>query len=238
MKTFALLSLALTAALILSGCKSEVSYNQRLTVIVETPAGEVRGSAVTRVTDTDTTGSIFVPPEASRVSSKVVGEAVAIEVTPGRWLFALLDGREDGLGGAAYLSYPAFGLDKALDRDGQHTYDAAVAQLLAQPLDTPGTIPPSDYPLMVTFDDIAKPETVRLVDPADLAASFGPGVTLKAVTLEVTEDAVTSGQVEGVLRWWCPKRAEASLNDDPKYFGVNALFRNIGPSNFRIGECT
>jgi hypothetical protein len=77
-----------------------ISWNQRLTVVVQTPAGEVSGSAVTKVTNTDTTGGVFQPPEARRVISKVWGEAVAIEVLPGRWLFALLSGREDGKGEA------------------------------------------------------------------------------------------------------------------------------------------
>ena len=238
MKTFALLSLALTAALILPGCKSEVSYNQRLTVVVGTPAGEVRGFAVTQVTKTDTTGGIFLPPEARRVISKVVGEAVVVEVTPGRWLFALLDGREDGLGKAEYLVYPAFALDKALGSDGFRSYEAAMAKLRAQPLDTPGTIPPSDYPLMVTFDDIARPETVRRVDPTDLAASFGPGVALKAVTLEVTEDAVTGGRVEGVLGWLCSqKRDRVRLNGKSGAISDNLLSNNLGSGEFKIGEC-
>lgn len=54
---------------------------------------------------------------------------------------------------------------------------------------------------MVTFGDIADPASVKLVDPADLADSFGPGVRLKAVTLEVTDEAVTEGVVERVLGW-------------------------------------
>ena len=55
--------------------------------------------------------------------------------------------------------------------------------------------------MLVTFDDITKPETVRRVNPADLAAVFGEGVRLKAVTLEITEEAVTEGRVVPVLPW-------------------------------------
>lgn len=46
-------------------------------------------------------------------------------------------------------------------------------------------VPEYQYPMLVTFDDITKPETVREVDPEDLAAVFGEGVRLKAVTLEI-----------------------------------------------------
>jgi hypothetical protein len=55
--------------------------------------------------------------------------------------------------------------------------------------------------MLVTFDDISKPETVREVEPEDLAAVFGEGVRLKAVTLEITRGAVTQGRVEGALGW-------------------------------------
>ncbi len=58
--------------------------------------------------------------------------------------------------------------------------------------------------MLVIFDDITKPETVREVDPEDLAAMFGEGVRLKAVTLEITSEAVTDGRVEGVLGWLGP----------------------------------
>jgi hypothetical protein len=42
---------------------------------------------------------------------------------------------------------------------------------------------------------------VKLVDPADLAATFGPGVRLKSETLEVTNEAVTDGVVAQFLPW-------------------------------------
>jgi hypothetical protein len=54
---------------------------------------------------------------------------------------------------------------------------------------------------MVTFDHIADRTSMRRVDPADLAASFGPGDSLKAVTLEVTKAAVTEERVEAVSAW-------------------------------------
>ena len=64
---------------------STTSWNQRLTVIVDTPAGESRG-----------------------VRSTTRGEAVALEVLPGRWLFALLSGDDDGKGTQASRSTTPF----------------------------------------------------------------------------------------------------------------------------------
>lgn len=63
----------------------------------------------------------------------------------------------------------------------------------------PVTLTVDLIPLLVTFDDITEPEpeTVREVDPEDLAAVFGEEVRLRAVTLEITGEVVTEGRVEG-----------------------------------------
>ena len=149
-----------------------ISWHQRLTVNVGTPAGDVSGASVTEITKTDTNG-IFVPPEASGVHSSVRGEAVAVEVEPGRWLFALLSGDDVNYKGHAdQLAQYAFRLGQdraALDR----SYESNMAELMAQPLNSPAPVPRDAYPMFVTFDDITKPETVRLVDPDDLDAAFG-----------------------------------------------------------------
>lgn len=64
------------------------------------------------------------------------------------------------------------------------------------------TIPHDRYPLLVTFTDITDPKTVQKVDPANLAAMFGPGVLLNRITLEITDEPVTEGKIESVLGWW------------------------------------
>lgn len=62
-------------------------------------------------------------------------------------------------------------------------------------------VPDYQYPMLGTFADIKDPASVQLVNPANLATSFGPDGRLKAVALEVTDDAVTVGVVEAVLGW-------------------------------------
>lgn len=179
-----------------------VSWRQRLTVIVDTPNGEVRGASVTEITNTETMGALL-PMESRGVHSVVRGEAVAVEVLPGRWLFALLSGDDDALGQADQLIYTTFRLGANLNVSVR-TYEALMADLRSKPLDTPAPVPAESYPLLVTFDDIAKPETVREVDPADMAATFGPGVTLKGVTLEVTDEEVTGSDLRKLLGWLGP----------------------------------
>jgi hypothetical protein len=170
------------------------TWNQRLTLVIETPQGEVRGSAVTRVTKTETSGSLVLP-EARGVRSKVTGEAVVVEVAPGKFLFALLSGSNEEKRDATHWVDFAYQLREAESHGG------AMMKLRTQPYDTPVPLPPEAWPMLVTFDDITKPETVREVDPNDLAAVFGKGVRLQAVMLEITDEAVTEGRVVPVLRW-------------------------------------
>lgn len=60
-------------------------------------------------------------------------------------------------------------------------------------------MPLADAPLLVTFGDLSDPASVMRVDPADLALSFGAGFALREITLEVTDDAVTEGQLAEVI---------------------------------------
>lgn len=173
-----------------------VGWNQRLTLVIQTPQGEVRGSAVTRVEEW-TTKDLLAPGTAMRRT--FYGEAVAVEVLPGQWLFALLQG--DGATGADGWVYKAYDLGAVVGSDGRRSHSLSLGKLFAQPLDVPVPLPADGLPLLVTFDDITKPETVQRVDPGNLAAVFGEGVRLKAVTLEMTDEAVTGGRVEGVLGW-------------------------------------
>lgn len=167
----------------------------------------------------------LVPMEARGARSKVRGEAVAVEVLPGKWLFALLSGDADGKGAANQLVYSAFRLGEArmpMDR----TYEADMEELLAQLPDTPAPIPPNAYPLLVTFDDLAQPQTVREVDPTNLAATFGPGVVLRGMTLELTHKAMTQGSIEQLLVWLGPyPETPLFLDVDPYDFSTEAQIR-------------
>jgi len=46
-------------------------------------------------------------------------------------------------------------------------------------------IPPARLPTTVTFTNLADPKSVKLVDPTDLAGTFGPGYRITKATIEV-----------------------------------------------------
>ena len=162
---------------------SSTSWNQRLTLVIETPQGEVRGAVVQRI-DWEGTGAIgtalFGGVDPSSASVRVTGEALAVEVMLGRWLFALLKG------GEGWQGEPGLNAGFAIAVPHGHFAKSAegVREIVGFPKDTPVELPREAWPMLVTFDDIEKPETVRRVDPADLGAVFGAGVRLQAVTLE------------------------------------------------------
>jgi hypothetical protein len=182
--------LASAGTFILSGCGaiiSNYSYRYKMVVTVDTPQGERSGFAVheTQVTKNNFT---FWGLDAER-GMYLRGEAVAVDLPGGQTLFAL-------------LCDPALP-QSVLDPDWKNDWVAS-AQVISRG-DTPrgplsmtlGKPKPvnmkSGYPMLVRFRDIKDPKTVQEVDPANLAASFGAGVRLKGITVEVTDENATTG---------------------------------------------
>ena len=160
------------------------AWSQRLTVTVATPTGDVSGSAVSQMRVR--IGPI--PLSGSDQENSLTGEATVVTLAPGKYLFALIG--ED----AKWLALNAFG-DTLPDRDKDDIYGA-----LARKRETM-VLPQKLYPLLVTFDDLKVPASVKQVDPDNLAAAFGDGYALKSITLEITDAPVTQGRVEAVLPW-------------------------------------
>ncbi|MEX3012038.1 hypothetical protein [Hoeflea sp. TYP-13] len=184
-----------------TGCRDRNDWHQKLTVVVDTPSGQVSGSSVVEVK------SWFgqIPPSTNEVSYKIRGEATVVEVLPGRYLFALL-------GGSKERYYWAV-------RDELPTQNRGKWLKLIPKMSTVAILEPKNhgYPMLVTFRDINDPKSVREVDPLNLSATFGPGVSLDEITLEITDEPVTEGQIGKLLGWWLK---QAKDNRDPPAFGV------------------
>ena len=220
----------LAAILLLSSCIERYSWHQKLTVTVETPTGEVSGSSVSAVS----WRKHWIRWDGMGWSYDLTGEAVMVEVTPGRYLFALLGGPEKteytGLVAAASIAGRELQwIDEELFDEVRDKRDRAAGVIKVSEI---------QYPMMVTFGDIADPASVKLIDADDLAATFGPGVRLKSVTLEVTDEPVTLGRVEGVLGWLCDHITNyRRLSGKTGAISDNQLSNNLGPGSFVIGEC-
>ena len=187
------LALLLLLPLLLAGCQKTYEFHVRRTVTVDTPQGEVQGSTVLKVKFLHSYGRLVVPDARGFGGVVAQGEATVVDLGDGRYLFALLGNESAQLREAHRAAWDAAkkGNDNWIPR-----WMAALKQQT-----TPRPVPPEYYPLLVTFDDLTDPASVKRVDPADLAATFGAGYALKGITLEITDAPVTEGVVEGVLGW-------------------------------------
>jgi hypothetical protein len=123
-------------------------------------------------------------------SSKMVkGEAVIVDLGERGVLFALLG--EDYAYNVVFKAFPRHGATTPEGIEYYSNLKDARATL------EPGPLPD---PMLVMFTDISDPLTVRLVDQDDLAASFGEGVSLKEITIEMTEDPL-AWRIDEYLPW-------------------------------------
>jgi hypothetical protein len=200
------------AALVLSACSnSETQWNSKITIVVETPNGIVSGYSVTRETASFTSGAL-VPGEARGGGVSRSGEAVVVNLGGGKYLIALLPNPD-----STQIFFP-----------GQGPQDVApkMAGLIGQSRQlNPKNYPKVSFPMLVTFSDIKNPKTVREVPPTNIAAVLGSGYRLKAVTLEITDEPVTKGEVEKILLW-LPGLNGGYLNgdssNDGRFYGLHS----------------
>jgi hypothetical protein len=203
---------ALAAALSLSSCSnSKTEWNSKITIEVETPHGLVSGSSVTRETASFTSGAL-VPGEARGGGVSRAGEAVVVDLGGGKYLFALLPNPD-----STQIFFP-----------GQGPQDVApkMAGLIGQSRQlNPKNYPKVSFPMLVTFSDINNPKTVKEVPPANISAVFGSGYRLKAVTLEITDEAVTKGEVEKSIPWLPGLNGgylSGDSSNDGRFYGLHA----------------
>jgi hypothetical protein len=199
--------LAGTATFALAGCGKlfgfpRASLRYRMTVEIETPEGIKIGSSVLESTliSGPNTGA------ASGLTSSLKGEAVAVDVGGGQTLFALLSSPSQH----SASDYQDQLFNNALEAGAvsvppmprlYKSSEWAEMRKMATELKPKLTLPPALYPMLVRFRNIADPKSIEAVEPDALAATFGAGVTLKRITLAVTDDPVTSG-IEKKLVWW------------------------------------
>jgi hypothetical protein len=135
----------------------------------------------------------------------VEGEAVVVDLPNGKTLFALLTGSDGDVDYGARIA----------DRSG--LWGAGVNWPEGKPMElwpaapkTEKLIDTSAIPMLVTFKDIKDSASVIKINPDDLVAGFGAGYKLKAITIQVTDEAVTTG-IDKRLGWLGPY-PEPSLN--------------------------
>lgn len=214
------MAILLMATVWFAGCQDQHGWYQKLTVVVDTPAGEISGSSIVEVR------ARFrqLPLSNSEVNYSVAGEAIALEIEPGRYLFALLGGDEE--------RYYRAVREKIGNRNREEWLN------LIPKMDEVVTLRPENYPRLVTFHDNDDPKSISRVNPVELADHFGDQISLKTVTLEITEAPITRGLIASVLPWLCDyKNRQVSLGNRTGPISDNELYNNTGTGAFKIGDC-
>ena len=177
------LLLLVAAVVLLAGCQEKYEWRQKMTVVVETPNGDVSGYSVVQIFAT-----YNKPPSmVDAYGFKLIGESLTLEIMPDRFLVFVLSGDV----GRMYRSAP--------DQFVGKRRNEWLAEIPAA--DFQVTVPTENLPVLVTFSDIQDPNTVTRVDPSNLAAVFGEGVVLKTVTLEITDEPITTGGITKLVDW-------------------------------------
>jgi len=196
----------------LASCGREYPYqfNAKFTVTVDTPAGVKSASSVVyrKIIYPDPTFKSMRLPEARGPKIDFSGEAVVVNFKDNQVLFLLMS--DSFVNNASReLNYKNFSRDTDDDRvlvsKIQKQIDAVKATGAVQ------EVPPELYPYFVTFDDIKNPDKLIKVDPANLAATFGPGYSLRSLTMSYTDEPVTTGKVlaavgDGFFEKWSKRR--------------------------------
>jgi hypothetical protein len=190
------------------------SWRYRLTIEVNTPEGIKTGSSVRQIdvvkrlfhSETVTGYKTGKPVEKKHYNfdTKITGESVVVDMGKRGVLFSTID----------WDSY----------NEVLKSFDIPVFDALDNlPSRGKADLPLNSYPMMVTFTDIDDPKTVQIVLQTgyctwpsyrdkecpvndgpyiiqnNLEKYFGKGVSIKSVTVEITDDPLTQGIVDQYL---------------------------------------
>jgi hypothetical protein len=228
------LAVAAVMALALAACGRSESYRYKLTLAVNTPDGIKRGSTVAEVLFRD----VSIPERGTM--HKLHGQALYLDLGPGaRPLIALLTSQLHPtyrpvvvIGGEAQrwlrdagpsirLMCSIYGIAPSAD------YMDDVPRIAR--LRGPHNITPEDLPDLVTFADINDPKSVIQVDPNNLQAALGPGVSWNEITLESTDEPITTG-IKAKLPW-IPAYRHRMLDGNSLSYG-KTLANTLGAFDF------
>lgn len=181
----------LISGLLLQGCSQLFpnKYRYRMTVSIETPEGVRQGSAVREITYRE---ELIHFPDAPRASATENGEAVAVHLSDGRVVFALLP------------INPYRTMQLAFGDDSNETLRAAQRDRRIVTLHDPASDPNrvfkddpfntiSGFPRLVYFVRPHDRWSAKALLPGTLANTLGKGIKLKSVTVQMTVDPVTTG---------------------------------------------
>ena len=207
------------------------SWHYKITIEVETPEGIKTDSAVRKVDvyKKATQWSKINQKWIYSTKHKISGEAVVVDLVKHGVLFSLIDDK-------AYYDAPnAF---------NQPLYE----KIEALPVGSQKTLT-RDLPTIVTFNDLNDPKSVTLIykNPKSSQGKtnvnhfeklFGTGVKLKDITLKITDEPITWGEVDKWLPWLNDYKNRGARLSGSNSIAIttNELSDNLGSGSFVRGK--
>jgi hypothetical protein len=231
-----LISVLLSCLLCFSACSRRlIDYNYKITVEVETPEGLVSGYAVRNVEIR--WHSSYNLPEARGAQRRFVGEAVAIDLPNGETLFSLMS---DNSKTVDQLLLPRS--EKPEQKNRVENFGKQLENMAANKSTVFEVSPLNSnianagrpaIPQFVRFANISDPKSIELVDPDDLAATFGDGYGLKRITIQITDEPVTFG-ISRRFSWW--EQYQDLQLDGQRYNNSNKIANRLNTLAFSQGK--
>ncbi len=169
------------------------------------------------------------------------GEAAAVEVSPGKYLFALLDNYD---GSTALKMFPMRGKPRGMEEE---EYYRRIDEMVTSRQTV--ELPVEYFPLLVSFRDLSNPMSVvaagpvsfkgldfpTVAEPRDLSRIFGPGYSIQSITLSIVDDEVTDGVIDRILPWLDQYRDKALDGRSIRTIeATNQLANSLGSGSFRL----
>lgn len=191
------------AGLGLGGCSMLPSFRYKLTLAVATPEGVRSAFNVVEISH----GAVIFP-NSGGIMTHARGEALYLDLGPGRRPLVALLTRDVGekhrepkrtwgevtpFRVLARVYGERFAVTDGYGNKGSYLGIIAKHRGAKE-------ITTNDLPDLVTFADVTDPKSVMAVDPGDLAATLGPGVSWHRLTIEITDEPLTTG-IEKRLGW-------------------------------------
>jgi hypothetical protein len=225
--------------LLLASCfGNRASFRYKLTLSVDTPEGVKSGFSVVQVDAHDVT----IPDRGTM--TRATGEAVYVDLGEGaRPIVAVM--------------VPRVPRKRALEWGEGKPDVVALLKLYGEPspkseetlidlirrlarLRGPRMLTADDLPDLVTFADINEPKSVVTVDPQNLPAALGREVKWNRISVEVTNEPVTTG-LEKKLPWLNRLKGQPGLDrrldgQTGRYYDHRASLANsLSTADFRRG---
>ncbi|WP_457663185.1 hypothetical protein [Sinorhizobium medicae] len=207
---FLLTGLGITAVVLWHEATVAGSWRYKMIVTVETPEGLKSGSAVREISAREIK---LLNGFSGGTQAHLKGEAVAVDLGHRGVLFALLKGVPNGVNHGESIVYEVF------PYSGGYTSESGIRHY-RELTSGRAVLDESNYPIFVTFTDLANPRTVTQVLEMENTTSgptrfsvkedhfeqlFGAGVRLKGVTIEMTDEPITWG-IEKYIPWLPSRR--------------------------------